>query len=101
MKPAEIAKRVVAFPFILLVKFYQLCISPFTMPSCRYTPTCSEYALQAIRKYGPLKGGWLASNASPGAIPGAGTGTTPSPDVSLLYLLPASHSLFGSCRFIL
>lgn len=39
MKPAEIAKRVVAFPFILLVKFYQLCISPFTMPSCRYTPT--------------------------------------------------------------
>lgn len=44
MKPAEIAKRVVAFPFILLVKFYQLCISPFTMPSCRYTPTCSEYA---------------------------------------------------------
>ena len=80
MKPAEIAKRVVAFPFILLVKFYQLCISPFTMPSCRYTPTCSEYALQAIRKYGPLKAG-SPSNASPGAIRGAATVTIPFPDV--------------------
>ena len=100
MKPAEIAKRVVAFPFILLVKFYQLCISPFTMPSCRYTPTCSEYALQAIRKYGPLKGGWLALKRIARCHPWGGHGT-PSPDVSLLYLLPASHSLFGSYRFIL
>ena len=56
MKPAEIAKRVVAFPFILLVKFYQLCISPFTMPSCRYTPTCSEYGLEALRVHGAFKG---------------------------------------------
>ena len=80
MKPAEIAKRVVAFPFILLVKFYQLCISPFTMPSCRYTPTCSEYALQAIRKYGPPEG-WLARPQTHRPVPslGAGTGTTPVP----------------------
>ena len=54
MKIAGILKRAVSFPFILIVKFYQLCISPFTMPSCRYTPTCSEYTVQAIRKYGPL-----------------------------------------------
>ena len=79
MKPAEIAKRVVAFPFILLVKFYQLCISPFTMPSCRYTPTCSEYALQAIRKYGPLKGGWLALKRIARCHPWGGHGYDPVP----------------------
>ena len=45
---------------LIPIKFYQLCISPWTPPSCRYTPTCSQYALEAIEKYGPLKGGWLA-----------------------------------------
>lgn len=52
-------KRICALPLIALVKFYQLCISPFTPPSCRFTPTCSQYALEALRKYGPLKGLWL------------------------------------------
>jgi putative membrane protein insertion efficiency factor len=59
-KAGDIVKKVFAFPLILLVKFYQLCISPFTPPSCRFTPTCSQYALEALRKYGPFKGGWLA-----------------------------------------
>ena len=49
-----------ALPLIAVVKFYQLCISPFTPPSCRFTPTCSQYALEAITKYGAVKGGWLA-----------------------------------------
>ena len=53
-------KRICALPLIALVKFYQLCISPFTPPSCRFTPTCSQYALEALRKYGPLKGLWLS-----------------------------------------
>ena len=48
-------KRICALPLIALVKFYQLCISPFTPPSCRFTPTCSQYALEALRKHGPLK----------------------------------------------
>ena len=42
-------KRICALPLIALVKFYQLCISPFTPPSCRFTPTCSQYALEALR----------------------------------------------------
>lgn len=42
------------------IRFYQLAISPMTPPSCRYFPTCSNYALEAIEKYGALKGGWLA-----------------------------------------
>ena len=56
----NIFKQACALPLIGLVKFYQLCISPFTPPSCRFTPTCSQYALEALRKYGPLKGLWLA-----------------------------------------
>ena len=47
----SIFKQACALPLIGLVKFYQLCISPFTPPSCRFTPTCSQYALEALRKY--------------------------------------------------
>ncbi|MBL6903318.1 MAG: membrane protein insertion efficiency factor YidD [SAR86 cluster bacterium] len=46
--------------FIKLVKAYQYLISPLMGPSCRFTPTCSEYSIQAIDKYGPLKGSWLS-----------------------------------------
>ena len=45
---------------ILLIKFYRSAISPYTKPSCRFIPTCSEYALEAVEKYGFVKGGWLA-----------------------------------------
>jgi len=46
--------------FIKLVKSYQYLISPLMGPSCRFTPTCSEYSIQAIDKYGPIKGTWLS-----------------------------------------
>jgi uncharacterized protein len=42
-----------------LIKVYQKVISPMLPPSCRFTPTCSEYTYQAIAKYGALRGGWL------------------------------------------
>lgn len=45
---------------IWLVKGYRRFISPLLPPACRYTPTCSQYALEAIEKYGALKGGWMA-----------------------------------------
>ena len=78
----SIFKQACALPLIGLVKFYQLCISPFTPPSCRFTPTCSQYALEALRKYGPLKGLWLALRRGVGgglhaAIRGAAAATTP------------------------
>ena len=56
----SIFKQACALPLIGLVKFYQLCISPFTPPSCRFTPTCSQYALEAILKRGFLVGCVLA-----------------------------------------
>ncbi len=46
--------------FIALIRFYQRHISSNTPPSCRFRPTCSAYALEAIEKYGAAKGGWLA-----------------------------------------
>ena len=46
--------------FLALIRFYQKYISAYTRPHCRFTPTCSAYAYEAITKYGALKGGWLA-----------------------------------------
>lgn len=46
--------------FLSLIRFYQRSISPNRPPCCRFTPTCSNYACEAITKYGALKGGWLA-----------------------------------------
>ena len=44
---------------ICAVRFYRLCISPLLPPTCRFYPSCSQYALEAIQAYGALKGGWL------------------------------------------
>lgn len=44
---------------ILLIKFYQKIISPLFPSTCRFTPTCSTYFIQALEKYGPIKGGYL------------------------------------------
>ncbi len=49
-------KKILIFPFIFLIKAYQNFISPLLAPSCRFTPTCSNYALESITKHGPLKG---------------------------------------------
>ena len=46
--------------FILLIRFYQLAVSPWLAPRCRFQPTCSNYALEAMARHGTLKGGWLA-----------------------------------------
>jgi putative membrane protein insertion efficiency factor len=45
--------------FIALLRFYKAGISPLLPPSCRFVPTCSEYATEAIERYGALKGGWM------------------------------------------
>lgn len=52
--------NILSWPFILLIKFYQYVISPNIGPKCRFTPTCSQYAIEALKKYGIIKGGWLS-----------------------------------------
>ena len=65
--------------FLLLIRFYQRGISPLLPPRCRYTPTCSQYALEAVRKYGALKGGGRP-NASRAATLSAAAATIPFPN---------------------
>lgn len=72
-------RRIAAWPLILLVRFYQVCLSPLKTPSCRFTPTCSQYALEALRKYGPFKGGWLALRRILRCHPFGGSGYDPVP----------------------
>ena len=64
---------------MLLVKFYQYAISPLTPSSCRYSPTCSEYAMQALKKYGPLKGLYLSVKRILKCNPWGGSGYDPVP----------------------
>lgn len=77
--PGSLFRRMAVWPLVLLVRFYQLCISPLTPPACRYTPTCSQYALEALRKYGPLKGGWLTLRRLARCHPWGGSGYDPVP----------------------
>lgn len=56
----DILKKILAFPFIVLVRFYQVAISPYTPASCRYNPTCSHYTVEALKKHGLFYGGWLS-----------------------------------------
>lgn len=72
-------QRICALPFIGLVRFYQICISPLTPPSCRFTPTCSQYALEALRRYGIIKGGWLTLKRLSRCHPWGGSGYDPVP----------------------
>jgi len=53
-------REVIIAPFILLIHLYRWIISPWIGPKCRFTPTCSQYAIDALRKYGIIKGLWKA-----------------------------------------
>lgn len=72
-------RRLLTGMLLLPVYFYRCCISPLIPPSCRYTPTCSEYAIQALRKHGPLRGMWLALRRILRCHPWGGSGYDPVP----------------------
>ncbi|MGZ3903328.1 MAG: membrane protein insertion efficiency factor YidD [Bacteroidia bacterium] len=62
---------------ILFVRFYQGAISPYMMPSCRFTPSCSQYTIEAINKYGALKGSWIGFKRICRCHPWGGSGYDP------------------------
>jgi len=72
-------KNILTYPFVLLIKGYQLFISPLLPSSCRYTPSCSHYAVQALQTHGLLKGGWLAAKRIASCNPWGGSGYDPVP----------------------
>lgn len=83
---------------ILPIKFYQRCISPLTPPVCRYTPTCSNYAIQAIQSYGPLCGTWMAIKRIVSCNPWGGHGYDPVPPIITdfhTHITTAKHALIS------
>lgn len=65
--------------FIFLIRVYQYTLSPFLGKSCRYTPTCSVYSIEAIKKHGPFKGGWFSVKRIASCNPWGGSGYDPVP----------------------
>jgi len=73
-------KRILTYPLILLVRFYQVAISPYMPSSCRYSPTCSHYTIEALNKHGLLKGSWYAIKRISSCHPWGGSGYDPVPE---------------------
>ena len=71
--------RLLALPIVLLIKIYQLIVSPWLGPKCRYTPSCSAYGIEALKKYGIFKGGWLTIKRISRCHPWGGHGDDPVP----------------------
>jgi len=71
--------QILSYPFILLIKIYQYIISPVIGPKCRFTPTCSHYAIEAFKKHGLFKGCWLSVKRISRCRPGGGSGYDPVP----------------------
>ncbi len=65
-----------------LIRLYQLVISPFLPPSCRFQPTCSAYAVEALARHGALAGGWLALRRFARCHPWARWGYDPVPEAA-------------------
>ena len=53
-------KGLLSIPLLIMIGIYKYIISPLTLPSCRHTPSCSQYASEAIREWGPLEGSWIS-----------------------------------------
>ncbi len=81
-------RHIFAWPLILLVRFYRYAISPLLGANCRYEPTCSAYAEEALRRHGVLHGGWLALKRISRCHPWGGSGYDPVP--------PANQAEVGS-----
>jgi len=75
----KVINKILSSPFILLIKLYQWILSPLLGPKCRYTPTCSNYGLEAFKKYGPIKGFWLTVKRVVSCNPWGGHGHDPVP----------------------
>lgn len=73
---ATLAARLMCLP----VRAYQLVIGPVLPPSCRYYPSCSNYAIEALQQHGPLAGGWLAVRRILRCHPWGGDGVDPVPE---------------------
>ena len=72
-------KNILTYPLVLLVRFYQLAISPYTPSTCRYEPSCSQYTIEALKKRGLIVGLWLSLKRIFSCHPWGGSGYDPVP----------------------
>ncbi|THU41677.1 membrane protein insertion efficiency factor YidD [Niastella caeni] len=75
----KVLLRILSLPFIALIKIYQWIISPILGPKCRFTPTCSQYGIEALKKHGVFKGLWLTIKRLSRCHPWGGHGYDPVP----------------------
>ncbi len=75
----KMLKKISVLPFLLLIRIYQSLISPLLGPSCRFTPTCSQYAKEALKKHGLFKGLYLTLNRLSSCHPWGKSGHDPVP----------------------
>jgi putative membrane protein insertion efficiency factor len=73
-------RSILIYPLVLLVRFYQLAISPYTPSSCRYEPSCSQYTIEALKKRGVIVGLWLSLKRIFSCHPWGGSGYDPVPN---------------------
>ena len=71
--------KILIFPFVLFVRFYQNAISPFTPSACRFEPTCSSYMIEALQKHGVFYGGYLGIKRILSCNPWGKSGYDPVP----------------------
>ena len=71
-------RKLLISPFLLMIYIYRMVISPWLGPKCRYTPTCSQYAIDALKKYGMIKGLWKALYRISRCHPWGGSGYDPA-----------------------
>lgn len=72
-------RKIINFPFLMMIKFYQKCISPFLPHSCRFKPSCSQYMFEAIQLHGVFKGIYLGTKRLLRCHPWGGSGYDPVP----------------------
>ena len=80
MKIITILSRFVTWLLLIPVYIYRGAISPLLPPSCRYTPTCSRYTIEALKKYGPIRGTYLSAKRILSCNPWGGFGYDPVPE---------------------
>ena len=72
-------KKIIIFPFVFLIRFYQVVISPLKPATCRFQPTCSQYSVEALQKHGIIKGSILAFKRIASCHPWGKSGYDPVP----------------------
>ena len=78
-KIVSLFKQILILPFIIIIRFYQWVISPALGPKCRFTPTCSQYTAEALKKHGFVKGFLMSVKRISKCRPGGGHGYDPVP----------------------